>query len=64
MAIKERIEKALDNNKVFIEADPRRLAAFVEDLRNSGLVVKKEYDLPPLDTVGRKVYREKRQFSC
>jgi len=63
MAIKERIEKALDKNRVFIDTDPRKLGAFVEDLKNSGLVVKKEYDLPPLDTVGRQLYREKSKSS-
>ena len=64
MAIKERIEKALDKNRVFIDTDPRKLGAFVEDLKNSGLVIKKEYDLPPLDTVGRQIYREKSKLSC
>ncbi len=64
MDIKKKIEKALDKNRAFIDSDPRKLGAFVEDLRNSGLVVKKEYDLPPLDTVGRQIYREKRRFSC
>jgi len=63
MAIKERIEEALDKNRVFIDMDPRKLGAFVEDLKNSGLVVKKEYDLPPLDTVGRRIYREKSKSS-
>lgn len=63
MAIKERIEEALDKNRVFIDTDPRKLGAFVEDLKNSGLVIKKEYDLPPLDTVGRQIYREKSKFS-
>ena len=63
MAIKKKIEKALDKNRAFIDSDPRKLSAFVEDLKNSGLVIKKEYDLPPLDTVGRQMYREKSKFS-
>lgn len=63
MAIRKRIEKALDKNRVFIDTDPRKLGAFIEDLKSSGLVVKKEYDLPPLDTVGRQIYREKSRFS-
>jgi len=64
MAIKERIENTLEKNRVFIDTDPRKLGAFVEELRNSGLVVKKEYDLPPLDTIGRRIYRDKNRFSC
>jgi len=63
MAIKERIEMALDKNRGFIDTDPRNLGAFVEDLKNSGMIIKKEYDLPPLDTVGRQIYREKSTFS-
>ncbi len=64
MAIEKEIEKALDNNRAFVDSDPRKLNDFLKDLKNSGLLVKKEYDLPPLDTVGKQLYREKSQFSC
>jgi len=64
MAIEKKIEKALDKNRVFIDSDPRKLGEFVEDLKNSGLLAKKDYDLPPLDTIGKQLYRERNQFSC
>jgi hypothetical protein len=61
MAIKKRIEEALEKNREFVAKDPRELSMFIEDLKRCGLVVKKEYDLPPLDTIGKHVYREKSQ---
>jgi len=64
MAIKKEIERALDRNRVFIDSDPRKLGDFVEDLRESGLLAKKDYDLPPLDTIGKQLYRERNQSSC
>jgi hypothetical protein len=63
MTIKERVKKALDKNKRLIETDPRHLSSFVEELNKSGLVIKKEYDVPPLDTVGRQIYQEKNKLS-
>lgn len=58
MAIKEKIEKALTENKKMIIEDPQKLSEFIEELRKEGLLIKKQYDLPPLDIIGRQLYRE------
>jgi len=64
MAITERIKRVLDKHNKEVDTDPRKLGEFLEELKNNGLVVKKEYDLPPLDTVGRRIYRENSKVSC
>ncbi len=58
MAIKERIEKTLNENKKLIIEDPQKLSDFIEELKKEGVLIKKQYDLPPLDTVGRYLYQE------
>ena len=58
MLIKGRIEKVLAKNKRLINEDPQKLSDFIEELKREGFLVKKQYDLPPLDTVGRQLYRE------
>lgn len=56
MKIKERIKEALD--KEAEHPDFKKLAEFYEQMRQAGVVLKKPYDLPPLDTVGREFYKE------
>jgi hypothetical protein len=34
-----------------------RLREFLVDMQRKGLVIKKEYDLPSLDTIGKTAYR-------
>jgi hypothetical protein len=58
MTIREKIEKALSENKRVTAEDPQKLGEFIEELRREGLLTKKQYDLPPLDTVGRQLYQE------
>ena len=58
MAITEQIKAVLNKNKKLIEEDPQKLGDFVEELRREGLLIKKQYDLPPLDMVGRQLYQE------
>jgi hypothetical protein len=58
MAIKEKIEKALAKNKRIAAEDPQKLSEFIEELRKEGLLIKKQYDLPPLDMIGRQLYKE------
>jgi len=58
MTIREKIEKALSENKRVTAEDPQKLSEFIEGLRKEGLLIKKQYDLPPLDTVGRQLYQE------
>ena len=56
MKIKERIEKTLA--KQTKRPDLKKFAEFYEQMRQAGVVLKKPYDLPPLDTIGREFYRE------
>ncbi len=58
MHIKDRIEKTLAKNKSLISEDPQKLSDFIEELKKDGVLIKKQYDLPPLDTVGRHLYQE------
>lgn len=58
MDIKEKIEKTLDKNKRLITEDPQKLSDFVAQMQKEGLLIKKQYDLPPLDTIGRQLYQE------
>lgn len=60
MAIREDIEKALAENKRIITDDPQKLSEFIEDLKKEGLLEKKQYDLSPLDIVGRQLYQKNR----
>jgi len=45
-------EKKLAESKSF-----RELRDFYAEMQQRGMVVKKEYDLPLLDTIGRDIYR-------
>lgn len=56
MKIKERIEKTLA--KEAEHPDFKKLAEFYEQMRQAGVALKKPYDFPPLDTVGREFYKE------
>lgn len=58
MSIKARIEKTLRESKRLIIEDPQKVSDFIEELNKEGILIKKQYDLPPLDTVGRSLYRE------
>ena len=58
MAIKEKIEKALIKNQELIIKDPQKLSEFIEELEKEGFLIKKQYDLPPLDTIGRQLCQE------
>lgn len=41
------------------DTDLARLSRFYEHMKQLGMVVKKEYDLPPLDTIGRTAYLDR-----
>lgn len=56
MTVQERIEKALA--KKAKHPDFQKLAEFYEQMRQAGLVLKKPYELPSLDTIGREFYKE------
>lgn len=50
-AIRE-FERERANDAQFV-----RLREFMLEMQRRGLVIKKEYDLPPLDTIGRTAFR-------
>ncbi len=58
MTIKERIEKVVSNKESGKQPDANKLGDFYEQMKREGAVLKKQYDLPPLDTVGRSLYQE------
>ncbi len=56
MAIKERVEKTL--TKEAERPDFKKLAEFYEQMRQAGIILRKPYNWPLLDTVGREFYKE------
>jgi len=47
----ERIEREREGDESF-----KRLRDFYQDMLRKGLLVKKEYDLPPIDTIGKTAF--------
>lgn len=59
MTLRERIEKVLsEEGEMTKRPDFKKLSDFYEEMKREGVALKKEYDLPPLDTVGRRLYQE------
>jgi hypothetical protein len=59
MSITSELTKTIEDMKSSYESqkDFVELRNFYEEMNQKGLVVKKEYDMPLLDTVGRTIYR-------
>lgn len=59
MTLVDQVRQVLDQGLLQADALPefRDLQAFYTRMKEAGLLVKQEYELPPLDTVGRSVYR-------
>ncbi|MGH9960802.1 MAG: hypothetical protein ACREBC_27400 [Pyrinomonadaceae bacterium] len=59
MGITKRVEEAVkETEQRFNESQGfRELRDFYADMQRRGLAIKKEYDIPPLDTAGRLIYR-------
>jgi hypothetical protein len=53
VTIKETVEEVLAKNKRLIEEDSQKLSDFIEEMQREGFLIKKQYDLPPLDSMGR-----------
>lgn len=52
MTLKEEIEKTLtENSKRAERPEFRRLSSFYEERKKAGTVLRRQYDLPSLDTV-------------
>lgn len=58
MSIEERVKQTLEENRESFANDPEftKLQEFYLEMQRLGLVRQQEYDLPPLDTSGRRVY--------
>lgn len=53
MTLRDQIEKTIAENRGITErVDFRRLSHFYEEMKQAGVVLKKQYDLPLLDTMG------------
>ena len=52
------VEKQIQRGAEERGADPQfvRLRDFLAVMRSQGLLVRKEYDLPPIDTIGRTAF--------
>jgi hypothetical protein len=57
--VQDRVDRTLREGERDRAADEQfvRLREFLADMHRKGLVIKKEYDLPPIDTIGRTAYR-------
>ena len=56
------VNDALEKHETSSRADRgriKRLSDFSQRMKDRGLVNKKKYSLPPMDTVGRTAYEEK-----
>lgn len=56
MKINEKIQQTC-STKLMQDARYRELEAFYRDALKNGIAKKSEYDLSPLDTVGREFYK-------
>lgn len=57
MSIVKRIQKVIDNEEQKQkESQGIQLNEYYEKIKKLGIVKKQEYNLPPIDTVGRRLY--------
>ena len=56
MSLRDELEKVLSEGKFTNDAKFVELLEFYKQMKDSGIAVKQEYDLPPLDTIGRGLY--------
>jgi predicted Zn-dependent peptidase len=59
MTLREKIEETLSEERETVKRPSfKKLSEFYKEKKEEGVAIKREYDLPPLDTVGRALYRE------
>lgn len=59
MSITKRIKKAIENEKEKNqESSTTNLNEYYEKVKKLGIVKKQEYNIPPIDTVGRRLYEQ------
>lgn len=61
MTISEELQKTIHENGQKFADQPsfQELREFYAEMQSKGLVIKKNYDLPQLDTIGRSAYNLK-----
>lgn len=61
----DELEKIISKNREYFEtADLKNVQEFLSELRRRGLITKQDYNLPPLDTLGKKLYESFRSGVC
>jgi hypothetical protein len=65
MTIVEEIQKELEEKKRTFENNKEyvRLRDFYDEMQKLGVTKKSEYDLPPVDTIGRNLYELRHSVS-
>ncbi len=65
MSTVNELERILEQNKEKFEtADLKRFQDFLEQMQLLGLVKKEGYSIPPIDTLGKKLYESFRASVC
>ena len=61
----DELEKILLQNKEQFETpDLRRFQDLMQQMQVLGLVIKQDYSIPPIDTLGKKLYESFRASVC
>lgn len=57
MSIAKRVKKAVDlEHEKKMDGNTLKLNEYYEEVLKLGIVKRKEYNIPPIDTVGRRLY--------
>lgn len=51
------LKKILSSRRILNKEDRENLTNFFKEMQKEGLIIKKDYDLPPLDTIGSEIYQ-------
>ena len=59
MSITKKVKTVLEAEKVKMqESKTSKLTEYYEQVKKLGIVKKQEYNIPPIDTVGRRLYEQ------
>jgi hypothetical protein len=61
MTIEEKMKQVLEKYSGPVSPDFQSLRDFYEEKKKEGLVRKQEYNIPPMDTVGRVLYARRKE---
>lgn len=58
MSIVQRVKTEIEKREKELKMDTKfqELQAFYQEMRSTGVAIKRPYDIPPLDTIGRTVF--------